>query len=834
LALQRADAVKKLTTDAVEHHQAGMSDQDLRDAVQAANIPTLLMVLTQITGDMKWLADPYTPTRSRGISDNDTAGLTPDRQREVREAAFSAISNWLHDGTCAIPVVPEDLAVRMLSHSMGEKVPEQYGPLLRGELSPDRVDPRRLGARFGDAASRFSIVIVGAGASGIAAALTFKSAGFAVTVLEQHDQAGGVWHENRYPNVGVDTPSHLYSFLWARHDWSRFFAAGEEVLEYLQRIADEFGVTCDIRFNTTVLQSVYSEADHQWTTTARRADGTRYTIKSNFVISAVGAFNPPKYPDIEGRDDFEGIAFHAARWSAIDLAGQRVAVIGNGATAMQMVPAIAGKVAQLSVFQRQPQWAAPFEKCQKPVPPALRKLIHAVPLYDLWYRIRLSWMYMDRMYDSLQRDPEWEHPNRSMNRINDRHRELFTEYIKSELQGREDLIEQLTPHYPPFGKRILLDNGWYRAMLRDNVSLVSSRISRIDKDSIYTDDGKRHEVDVIIFATGFYADRFLATFNVVGRDGISLAEAWDGDDARAYLGTVIPRFPNFMCLYGPNAQIGHGGSLITIVQFQLDYCIDLLHQFLASDGVSFEVKRQVNDEYNSTVDEMHENMIWTHPGMNTYYRNSKGRVVVVNPWRVLDYYQMTRTANLSEYEITVPDGPVVKQASPLALKATDSPALDCCWGWDPVGCLPAGGHTGPRASEGRPPLGCFRCFGAEVSRAAALARIGRCRGSRLLAVLMMSSQWSPGSSGGRSGSREGLPGRDVVGGGAEDRLVADGIRGRGRSRRMQRLPPTGHSGRSRSSCGASARPAGRVVMTWSPAERTPAAIAVRSSSPDPR
>lgn len=657
-----------MTTNAGDPKPAGISDEILREALAVANVPTLLMVLVQITGDTRWLKAPYKPTRPRGLSDNDTAGLAPEIQQQVRDAAFEAISRWLRDGQCAIPEVSEELAVRMLSHSMGERISEEYGPLLRSELSPASVDPRRLASVFGDAAARYSVVVIGAGASGLAAALAFKSAGFDVTVLEQHDRVGGVWHENHYPNVGVDTPSHLYSFLWARHDWSRYFAGGNEVREYFERIARGSGLDENIQLNTAVLRTVYDADDQRWRTTARRGDGPSFVIESNFVVSAVGAFNPPKYPHIEGAERFQGQSFHTAYFPEIDLPGKRVAVIGNGATAMQLVPAIATDVSHLSVFQRQPQWAAPFEKCQQPVPGALRALFRAVPLYDLWYRIRLSWVYMDRMYDSLQRDPKWPHPESSMNRANDRHRQFFTEYIRSELHGDRELVAQLTPTYPPFGKRILLDNGWYRTMLRDNVSLVSSGIVRMDENAIYTADGRRHEVDVVIYATGFHADRFLATMEVIGRDGLSLSSAWDGDDARAYLGTLMPDFPNFMCLYGPNAQIGHGGSLITIAQFQIDYCVDLLHQIVAHDDSAFEIKREVHDEYNKTVDAMHDKMIWTHPGMSTYYRNSKGRVVVVNPWRVIDYYKMTRHADLSEFIITP------RASAPELRQAADAPA----------------------------------------------------------------------------------------------------------------------------------------------------------------
>lgn len=626
---------------------------ELRAALDMANIPTLLMVLFQMTGEYRWLEDPYRPTRARGLDDNDSGGLPEAVQAEIRDAAFRAITDWEAGAPLAIPAPSGELLARMLSVSMGEQVPAEYGSVLADDLGL-AANPVEDAAGSVEVPDGYHVIIIGAGISGLAAAVKFGKAGIPYTVIEKHGSVGGVWLENHYPAVGVDTPSHLYSFSFAPFDWSRYFAAGEEVRQYLERVADKFGVKRHVLFGTEVRSASYDESRQGWHVEVRGPDGEPRMLFANLVVTAVGAFNPPKLPAIPGIDTFGGPAFHTAEWpKGIDLTGKRVAVIGNGASAMQVVPAIAGSVMSLSVYQRSLQWAAPFAKCKVPVPEPVRMLLRTVPLYQTWYRLRLSWIYMDRVHPSLQKDPAWRHPERSLNRTNDAHRRYLARYIESELHDRPDLAAKLVPDYPPYGKRMLLDNGWYRALTRDNVKLVTDAITAIRPGQIVTEGGSR-DIDVIIFATGFEANRFLSTLEVRGRSGQRLADVWHGDDGRAYLGLAAPGFPNFFMLYGPNAQIGHGGSLITIAEYQMHYVMSLLEQALSAGIAVLEVRPEVHDEYNRRVDEQHQGMVWTHPGMSTYYRNSRGRVVVVNPWRVLTFWQMTRSANLGDYILEPP------------------------------------------------------------------------------------------------------------------------------------------------------------------------------------
>jgi 4-hydroxyacetophenone monooxygenase len=638
-------------TDTPIPRDAPEDDARFREGVAHANVPTLLLVLVQLTGDMRWLEDPYRPIRSRGVDDNPTGGLPEPIQDEIRAAALDAILAWRAGRPVALPDPSDELLVRMLSVSMGEEVPPEYGPMIAWELGL----PRAMAAEPEEPVEPpdgFNVLVIGAGISGIAAAVKLQEAGIQYSVVEKHGTVGGTWWENRYPGAGVDTPSALYSFSFAENDWSLYFALRDELHDYLERVASEFGIRPKIRFNTEVISASYDEPHQEWTVRVRRPDGALETLSANVVISAVGAFNRPKMPAIPGLDRFDGRCVHTARWpDGLELSGKRVAVIGNGASAMQVLPAIADDAASVTAFQRSPQWAAPFDQFQRPVPEPVRFLAREVPLYRKWYRVRSGWTFNDRIHPALQKDPAWPHPERAVNEINDRHRKFLTRYIESEIGDRPDLLEKVMPDYPPFGKRILLDNGWYRSLTRDDLDLVTEPIEEIRADRVVTRSGAEYEVDVIVFATGFDVVRFLSTIEVRGRSGRSIRETWDDDDARAYLGTAIPDFPNFFMLYGPNTQAGHGGSLIGATEAQLHYILDLLQRMFRHGIGSVECRQGVYDAYNQRVDEAHERMVWTHPGMSTYYRNSRGRVVVNTPFRIVDFWHMTRTADLDDYVV---------------------------------------------------------------------------------------------------------------------------------------------------------------------------------------
>jgi 4-hydroxyacetophenone monooxygenase len=618
------------------------TDEELEAAIEHANIPTLLMVVAHLTGDHSWLEKPYRPTRTIALDDNDTGGLPPERQ-----------------GTIPIPDPPSDRKlVEMLTVANGETVPREYGAMMAEEAQFHPRDVTWSKAPVQGAVDDMHVVVIGAGISGICTAIKLSQLGIPYTVLEKNDRIGGTWLENDYPGAGVDTPSHLYSYSFdPSPSWSRYYAKQPEILTYLQGVVQRHGIESDIRFGVEVIRATYDSESTQWTLEVREPDGSTNIRTATALISSVGQLNRPQFPEIDGLDTFEGPVFHSAQWRHdVDLTGKRVAVIGTGASAMQVVPAIAGVPEELLVFQRSPQWAAPNGNYLRNVEGGTQLLMEQVPYYATWYRIRLLWMFNDKLYPSLQIDPNWPHLDRSVNATNDKHRVFFTEHIRESLADRMDLWDKVLPTYPPYGKRILMDNGWYDAITRDDVELITEKVVGVTTDAIITSDGKRHEADVIVLATGFQSKRMLWPMDIHGIDGQSIRELWGDDDARAYLGMTVPGFPNLFITYGPNTNLGHGGSVIFHAECQVNYISRLLVEMVERGIRSLECRKDVFDEYNARVDAAHSRMIWSHRGMDTWYRNARGRVVTNTPWRLLDYWRMTRRPSLDDFEVTYDDG----------------------------------------------------------------------------------------------------------------------------------------------------------------------------------
>jgi 4-hydroxyacetophenone monooxygenase len=616
----------------------------LAEAVELANLPSLLMVLAQLTGEERWLREPYLPKAGRGVSDNDSGGLPEEVQREVRGAAAVAIEAWRNGQPVAWPEPSSERLLSMLSIAVAEPIPADYSGLLDAEILDRGTQVPSI-----DAPPDLHVAIVGAGFSGLIAAYRLRQAGVRCTVLERNDSVGGVWFENRYPGAGVDTPSHLYSLSFAQHDWPAFFALSDHVRAYIEELATDLDLRSMIRLGTDVVRAAWDADTQTWALDLRNSEGESDTLRASVLISAVGIFNPPVVPAIPGLEAFEGEKVHTARWpEGLDLAGKRVAVIGNGASAMQAVPVIAEKVASLTIFQRSPQWAAPFERFRQPVPKPLRWLMREVPLYARWYRARLGWIWNEKNFPALQIDPSWPHSDRSINRINDRLRSMLVDYIRSQLGDRQDLLEKVVPEFPPFGKRMLLDNGWFRTLVRNHVELVTESIAEIRADRIVTESGAEHEVEMIVLATGFDVARFISTFEVAGRNGVKLQEEWQ-DDGRAYLGSTAPGFPNMFCIYGPNVQAGHGGSIISSLERQVHHIVSVLAEMVRRGAGAVEVDPAAHRAYNEATDARLSRTVWTHPGMNTYYRNAAGRIVVNSPYRYAEWWQLTDGVNAEHY-----------------------------------------------------------------------------------------------------------------------------------------------------------------------------------------
>jgi 4-hydroxyacetophenone monooxygenase len=384
----------------------------------------------------------------------------------------------------------------------------------------------------------------------------------------------------------------------------------------------------------------------------RAPGGGEERIAANAIVSAVGQLNRPFIPDIPGRERFRGASFHSAAWDeSQDLAGKRVAVVGSGASAFQLVPEVAKTAAKLTVFQRSPAWMTPNPIYHAKVSEGKKWLLRHLPAYARWYRFLLFWPGSDGLLPSLVVDPSWPHQDRSVNALNEEQRVMFTAYLASQLEGRPDLLAKVTPSYPPFGKRMLQDNGsWLGALKRDNVDLVTCGIREIAAAGVVDAEGVLHPADAIVFATGFHTNKFLWPMRIEGRGGVVLSELW-GEDPRAYLGITVPGFPNFFCLYGPSTNLAHAGSIIFHSECQVRYAMGCLRGLLESGKRTLDVRRDVHDAFEAKLDAALARMVWSHPGMTSWYKNSKGRVIATSPWRLVDYWSWTREPNLADYQL---------------------------------------------------------------------------------------------------------------------------------------------------------------------------------------
>ena len=623
------------------------SSATVADGLAAADLRVLVLSLFHVTGDERWLEPPYRPARDIRLIADPGAGFPADVQDEIRAAAMTILGG----GAPAAKVDDPGVARfhRMMSVCLGEDVPAEYVPMMRADFGFDDADtqwraspPVPLG---------LDVLVIGAGVSGICLAAKLDRLGIPFTVIEKNANVGGTWFENRYPGCGVDTPNHFYSYSFAPNPaWERYFSRRDELQGYLDDCADGFGIRDRIRFDTEVLAATWD--DDRWVVTVRDREGTESTMTARALVCATGHFNRP-HLRFSGDDEFGGEVLHTARWPTdADLTGKRVAVIGTGASSMQIVPTVVDDVAELVVFQRTPQWVREVPEYDVPVDRAARWLFAQVPYYGRWYRFAQFWRFGDGLLRYLRKDPEWPHPERALNRTNDRHRQEMTAYITSQLAGRPDLIDRCLPTYPAFGKRILIDNGWFTALVRPHVRLVDVAVERLEPAGVRAVDGTLHEVDVVVLATGFDVRTLAAHIDIRGRDGRRLADDWADENPTAHLGITVPRFPNMFVMYGPNTNVGHGGSGMWLAETQSRYITGCLTAMVEQDLVAIEVREEIRQAYTEWVDALHEELIWTHPGMTTYYRNRLGRVRSPMPFRLVDYWHMARQPDLDDFVCT--------------------------------------------------------------------------------------------------------------------------------------------------------------------------------------
>ncbi len=631
----------------------------IKESIEAADLRILVLSLFHLTGDDRWLSDRFAPARDVRLVADPDAGFDDVTRAEIKAAAIDILSTG-SDGAVLVPspmiTDPDpELFQRMMSFCLGEPVPDEYVSMMRedfGFTSEDASWPSGTPEVLpGSTEVDHQVLIIGAGASGLCLGIKLDRLGVPWTIVEKNPEVGGTWFENRYPGCGVDTPNHFYSYSFAPNPgWKHYFSPRDELYDYLHACATDFELRSRIRFATTMTSARWDEVGARWRVTMTDDSGATTETTTRILVSATGHFNQPMAARFDGDENFEGRIVHTARWPHdLDLAGADVAVIGTGASAVQLVPTIAPQAGSVTVYQRTPQWVRPTENYNGVVDPRSAWLFANLPYYDRWYRFAQFWRYGDGLLRFLRRDPDWPHPDRAMNRVNDRHRIEMTDHIVASLADKPELIEHAIPSYPPFGKRILLDNDWYDTLCRPDVDLVTEPIDRFEPGGIRTIDGTVRNADVIVLATGFTVTTLAARLNIVGRDGVDLAADWADDNPTAHLGMTVPRFPNLFVMYGPNTNLGHGGSGMWVGETQARYITWCLAMMGEHGWSTIEVKPERRADYTAEIDAAHAELIWAHPATNTYYRNANGQVRSPMPFRMVDYWHRTRRPDPDDF-----------------------------------------------------------------------------------------------------------------------------------------------------------------------------------------
>lgn len=484
-----------------------------------------------------------------------------------------------------------------------------------------------------------SVVIVGAGFSGIGLAIALRRAGIEdFVLLEKAADLGGTWRDNDYPGCGCDIQSYLYSYSFEPNpDWSRMFSPQPEIWAYLRHCADKYGVRPHLRCNAPVSGADYDEATGTWQVLI---DGAP-SITCRAVVLATGPLHLPSLPDLPGAASFTGSSFHSARWDhEVDLTGKRVAVVGTGASAIQFVPRIAPVVGQLDVYQRTPPWILP--KPDRAIPSWEKRLYRWFPLAQRLHRGALYWQLESRAVGFVI-EPRI---LRAAQRIPLRH--LAEQVPDPELRRR------LTPSYALGCKRVLLSEEYYPTLLRDNVELVTDGIAAIRPDGVLAADGTHRPADVIIYGTGFHVTDAFDGVQLHGRGGVSLREAWRGG-MEAYLGMAVAGFPNLFFLLGPNSGLGHN-SMIFMIEAQARYVVQAVQRLLRGATGAVEVRPAVQRKYNRQIQGKLTDAVW-NTGCRSWYLDAAGVNRTLWPGFSWRYWLRTRRLARTDYTLSSPHHP---------------------------------------------------------------------------------------------------------------------------------------------------------------------------------
>ena len=625
------------------------SDEEIAEALLDVSIPTLMLSLVHMSGDAGLIRGELKPA---GLFLNEVQGYMSEADKAaVRKIALEVIADYRDRGCQEPEPIGPELLQEMMQWLVCEPVPAEYVPMLLEEMELDGTDSR---AVLGTPADNFPVVVIGCGESGLLAGIRLNEAGIPFNIVEKNEGVGGTWWQNSYPGARVDVGNHFYCYSFEPTDqWTHFFAEQPELQAYFQTVMDKYDIGRHVLWETEVTEASWDDDTATWSVTARDRTGVTTTLTARAVISAVGQLNRPHLPDIEGQRGFAGPAFHSSDWDhSVDLRGLRVAMIGAGASGFQIAPAIADEVESLTVFQRTAQWMFPNPNYHAEVGPGVQWALRHLPFYGRWYRFLLFWPGCDKGLEAARVDADYPDQQKAVSEINEITRIMFTEWIASQVGDDPELLAKVVPDYPATGKRTLQDNGsWLRTLTRDNVELVRAGIDHIESDAVVTEDGTRYPADIIVYATGFQANKMLWPMTIRGRDGEILSERW-GQRPSAYLGITVPGYPNFFCMYGPGTNLAHGGSLIFHSECQMRYITECLELLINGGHACLESREDKATEWHERSQAEMRKMVWSQPSIkHSFYKNSFGEVHILSPWRLVDYWSWTREPNRDDFVI---------------------------------------------------------------------------------------------------------------------------------------------------------------------------------------
>lgn len=621
----------------------GATDAELRAAVDAAEIVPLLCSIALLTNDDGVLDRKFRPNTDLppggpqahcGLSEasvNEARGLAFRHLRELRDAgdiSQQTVVPTTLERTIAFVTQDQHEPLRSLISRELDIPSDSEAP----SWQIDKVSPGRA----------FRVAVIGAGMSGILTAYRLRQAGIEFEIFEKNPEVGGTWHANSYPGCRLDTPNFAYSYSFAQNPyWPNEFSKRDPILSYFETLTSRFELRERLHLNTEMLKAQYDEDQNIWKLQIRGPQGLVSDQEFNAVISAVGQLNRPNIPKFPGIDSFGGDAWHTAEWNhSVNLNGKRVGVIGSGASAYQVVPAILEQVGSMTIFQRNPPWMLPTPAYYDPISSPHGWLLSRLPHYAKWVRFIQFWIAVQGRLDLVRVDPAFEHPV-SVSADNESLRQALTRHLEMRYEDRPDLLATQTPNYPPGAKRMLRDNGVWSAALKDpRTHLELQAIDSITSSGIRMKDGSEHELDVIIYATGFRAADFLVPMEIIGKNGLELHDSWQGD-ARAYLGMCVPEFPNFFCMYGPNTNLVVHGSLVIFAESSANYIMECLRLLLEKGSGALSVTDDAFNAFNELIDRENEMMAWGASGVSSWYKNDTGRVSQNWPLPLKDFVLMT-------------------------------------------------------------------------------------------------------------------------------------------------------------------------------------------------